>query len=406
MIMKRWALFLVHAIVLLLAPGVSEGSGYSIVAWGLNNYGQCNVFGLNEGFVEVAGGWVHSLGLKEYGSIFGWGYNHDGQCNTPAPNTDFVAVAAGGHHSLGLKEDSSIVAWGWNLWGQCNVPFFHDFVAVAGGYDFSLGLKADSSIVAWGNLSGPPEPNTDFVAIAAGALHGLGLKEDGSIVCWGHNNYGQCDVPEPNEDFMAVTGGCIHSLGLKEDSSIICWGHNNYGQCDVPEPNEDFVDIAAGGGFPFSGYSEHSLGLKEDGSIVCWGWNYYGQCNVPSPNQDFVGLAAGSLHSLGLQVTGTGVETQTDSEILHINAIHPNPVSSTATVQFSSPGLSHVSLKVFDMTGRIMRNVEIGTVVVGQHTATWDGRNDTGEALSSGIYFIRLTGDGVQSNSSRLVLIR
>ena len=37
------------------------------------------------------------------GSIVAWGRNEFGECNVPAPNTDFVAVAAGGSHSLGLK---------------------------------------------------------------------------------------------------------------------------------------------------------------------------------------------------------------------------------------------------------------------------------------------------------------
>jgi hypothetical protein len=34
----------------------------------------------------------------------------------------FVALAGGGQHSLGLKADGSIVAWGDNTYGQCNVP--------------------------------------------------------------------------------------------------------------------------------------------------------------------------------------------------------------------------------------------------------------------------------------------
>ena len=37
-----------------------------------------------------------------YGSIVAWGENYDGQCNVPAPNTDFVAVAAGSYYSLGI----------------------------------------------------------------------------------------------------------------------------------------------------------------------------------------------------------------------------------------------------------------------------------------------------------------
>lgn len=75
----------------------------------------------NSGFLAVAAGgecyhddWGHSLGLKSDGSIVAWGSNHHGQCNVPAPNSGFLAVAAGHAHSLGLKADGSIVAWGGN----------------------------------------------------------------------------------------------------------------------------------------------------------------------------------------------------------------------------------------------------------------------------------------------------
>ena len=54
-------------------------------------------------FVAVAGGGYHSLGLKSDGSIVAWGQNDDGQCNIPAPNTDFVFVAGGATHSMGIK---------------------------------------------------------------------------------------------------------------------------------------------------------------------------------------------------------------------------------------------------------------------------------------------------------------
>jgi hypothetical protein len=48
----------------------------------------------------VAAGWLYSLGLKADGSIVAWG---SGPGSPPAPNTGFVAVAAGTRHSLGLK---------------------------------------------------------------------------------------------------------------------------------------------------------------------------------------------------------------------------------------------------------------------------------------------------------------
>jgi hypothetical protein len=200
----------------------------SILAWGSNRVGQCNVPYPNTGFVGIAAGciqvngWDHRLGLKSDGSIVAWGDNSEGQCNVPSPNTGFVAIAAGGAHSLGLTQDGSIVAWGHNYSGECNVPY----------------------------------PNTGFVAIAAGCCHSLGLKQDGSILAWGSNRDGQCDVPFPNTGFVAIAAGGRHSLGLKWNGSIVAWGRNDNGQCNVPSPNTGFVAIAAA--------ASRSLGLKSD----------------------------------------------------------------------------------------------------------------------------------------------
>jgi hypothetical protein len=52
----------------------------------------------------IAAGASHSLGLKGDGSIVAWGDNHYGQCNISPPNVDFVAVVAGGSdHNFRLK---------------------------------------------------------------------------------------------------------------------------------------------------------------------------------------------------------------------------------------------------------------------------------------------------------------
>ena len=267
----------------------------SIVAWGYNYDGQCNVPEPNTGFIAADGGRSHSLGLKSNGSIIAWGNNLYHQCSVPFPNTGFIAVAAGFYHSLGLKADGSIVAWGWNGNGQCNVPAPNtDFIAVAAGYTHSLGLKADGSIVAWGsNNNGQcnvPEPNTGFIAVDGGSSHSLGLKDDGSIVAWGSNDHGQCNLPTPNTNFTAISTCNYHNLGLKANGSVVAWGSNNYGQCNVPEPNTNFIAVSAGW--------EHSLGLKSDESIVGWGKNNYGQSYVPPPNTNFVIIATGYNHNL------------------------------------------------------------------------------------------------------------
>jgi len=287
------------ALLLLAFPSVSfaETSG-TVVAWGDNYFGECNVPAPNSDFVAVAGGYYNSLGLKSDGTVVAWGNNDYGQCDVPAPNSDFVAVSAFLLHSLGLKSDGTVVAWGYNEYGECNVPAPNsDFVAVAAGYWHSLGLKSDGTVVAWGwnedRQCNVPAPNSDFVAVAAGGRHSLGLKSDGTVVAWGYNDDGQCNVPAPNSDFVAVAGGNYHSLGLKSDGTVVAWGWNTEGECNVPAPNSDFVAVAGG--------VYHTLGLKSDGTVVAWGWNGNGECNVPAPNSDFVAVAGGFCISLAIQ---------------------------------------------------------------------------------------------------------
>jgi arylsulfatase A-like enzyme len=76
------------------------------VAWGNNDYYQCDVGGA--GFVAVAAGECHSLGLKSDGTIVRWGEEMAGRNHwqLPTPNADFVAIAACGEHGLGDKRSA------------------------------------------------------------------------------------------------------------------------------------------------------------------------------------------------------------------------------------------------------------------------------------------------------------
>lgn len=212
----------------------------SIAAWGWNHYGQCsNIPGeaeqSNEGWLSDQNDFVaitacdnHSLALKADGSIIPWGCNGDGQCDVPQ-GYDFVAIAAGDCHSLALKADRSLVAWGCNDHGQCDVPQGNNFLAIAAGGYRSLALKTDGSIVGWGRNwvgAGDVPDDNDFVAIAAGGLHSLALKSDRSLVAWGWNYYRQCSgIPggaDPcngrwrsvQNNFVAIAAGSIHSLAI------------------------------------------------------------------------------------------------------------------------------------------------------------------------------------------------
>ena len=99
----------------------------------------------------IAAGHEHSLAIKEDGTVVAWGKNDYNQCDVPSGLKDVVAIRAARRHSLALKEDGTVVAWGWNEYNVCDVPSgLKDVVAIEAGGSHSLALKEDGTVVAWG----------------------------------------------------------------------------------------------------------------------------------------------------------------------------------------------------------------------------------------------------------------
>jgi flagellar hook assembly protein FlgD len=60
---------------------------------------------------------------------------------------------------------------------------------------------------------------------------------------------------------------------------------------------------------------------------------------------------------------------------------------------------------VYDLAGRHVRTLADRVCEPGQHEVTWDGRNERGERVGSGVYFLRLE-DGHSVSSKKLVLLK
>ena len=60
---------------------------------------------------------------------------------------------------------------------------------------------------------------------------------------------------------------------------------------------------------------------------------------------------------------------------------------------------------VFDLDGRRVRTLRSGHATAGVHRATWDGRDDAGRRLASGVYLLRLLGEDF-AESRRVTLIK
>jgi len=85
----------------------------------------------------------------------------------------------------------------------------------------------------------------------------------------------------------------------------------------------------------------------------------------------------------------------------------PNPFNSTTTIEFAIPvGKSeHVRLNIYDLRGALVRTLVNEISSPGVHSALWDGTDETGNKVSSGIYIYRLQA-GKFTKSNKMLLVK
>jgi C1A family cysteine protease len=84
---------------------------------------------------------------------------------------------------------------------------------------------------------------------------------------------------------------------------------------------------------------------------------------------------------------------------------HPNPSTQSTEVTYSVPSAQRVRITVHDVRGRTVRLLVEGSSPAGVHSATWNGRDDSGTAVAPGIYFIRLE-SADDARNERVLLIK
>ncbi|MFC1573180.1 FlgD immunoglobulin-like domain containing protein [Candidatus Eisenbacteria bacterium] len=90
----------------------------------------------------------------------------------------------------------------------------------------------------------------------------------------------------------------------------------------------------------------------------------------------------------------------------YLYAARPNPFHRLATVRFQLASAGRASLRIFDVSGRLVRTLVNETLDAGEHTMVWDSSNDHGLPVGSGIFWLQLeTHDGYCS-SKRILTLR
>jgi len=172
---------------------------------------------------------------------------------------------------------------------------------------------------------------------------------------------------------------------------------------------------------PTSGYttSSQTITLTADAGDMPSG-TYYGTVTVSADEvtseqnaESRVTMVVGSKKRVaqegGSTVAQRAVATYAESALksasLSSHRNYPNPFNPSTTVRYVVQEASHVTVSVYDVWGRLVRSLMEGYHEEGEYSVVWDGRDQRGEQVSSGVYLCRVVGPQV-SSTIRMTLVR
>jgi hypothetical protein len=88
-----------------------------------------------------------------------------------------------------------------------------------------------------------------------------------------------------------------------------------------------------------------------------------------------------------------------------LNQNYPNPFNARTLISFTLPSSGQTGLTVYDLLGRRIRVLHSGYLSAGEHSLVWDGTNQSGAIVSSGVYFYRLESVG-GAKTMRMLLLK
>jgi hypothetical protein len=102
---------------------------------------------------------------------------------------------------------------------------------------------------------------------------------------------------------------------------------------------------------------------------------------------------------------GTDVPDDVTPEPFGLFQNTPNPFNPKTTIAYSVPdGGGHVTVEVYDVSGRHVRTLVDEFQAAGERSVEWDGTDDGGAPMATGVYFYRLTAPGIEESRKMLLL--
>jgi len=130
-----------------------------------------------------------------------------------------------------------------------------------------------------------------------------------------------------------------------------------------------------------------------------------GKFGLYSFQQSATGLAA---YFDNIVITELGADDVKDAENVptefSLQQNFPNPFNPTTTINYNLPANAFVSLNIYDLLGREIVSLVSSEQAAGQHSATWNGKNQSGSEVPSGVYLYTLSAGNYKTTMKMLLM--
>jgi hypothetical protein len=97
--------------------------------------------------------------------------------------------------------------------------------------------------------------------------------------------------------------------------------------------------------------------------------------------------------SIGTGFRGGGQAAMTRDfapKVFALGSPFPSPFAEAAVIRYQVPHSSAVSISIYDVAGRLVKNIVSGQHKQGSYSVIWAGADSNGRSVSSGVYFVRM----------------
>jgi len=206
----------------------------------------------------------------------------------------------------------------------------------------------------------------------------------------------------PDVDRWIAYGGC---LGINTFDAV----QTTAGGVRLAEFTDRFGNP---GVFDYSAMT-YKYNESTDTEVISLPYDFMFVYNAPgyAPPEGFAGLSGRAvmlrniLQFFGKQLEGPIGVDDTPAAASLATRVYPNPFNPQTTLALSLPRAGHVSVKIFDVRGQLVRTLHDGQLAAGEHELVWDGRGGDGAPEASGVYFAETRALG-QTRVTRMAMIK